>query len=180
MAWHNGNVPSSGTLDGFIDRIAHGDTQALEALYHTTSAGVYAYALSVLKNSHDAEDVLQDCFLRIHDSASTYRSQDKPMAWILTITKNLCYKRLDQQRKMGCEPLEEWKDYTDTNHRATTDDKVVIQACMELLADDERQIVVLHAVSGFKHREIAKMMGIPLSTVLSKYHRTIKKLKAVI
>jgi RNA polymerase sigma-70 factor (ECF subfamily) len=62
----------------------------------------------------------------------------------------------------------------------TADDKVVLQQCMEVLSDTERQIVVLHAVSGFKHREIAAYLELPLATVLSKYHRAIKKMKTML
>ena len=170
-------LPASGTLDALIYRIANGDTQGLDMLYRFVSPGVYAYALSVLKNSHDAEDVLQETFLRIHDAADTYRSQSKPMAWILTITKNLCFKHLQQQQKAGTTPLEEWKDYQGIQGSTTHEDKALIQACMEILSDEERQILVLHAVAGFKHREIAKILDLKLSTVLSKYHRAIKKMK---
>jgi RNA polymerase sigma-70 factor (ECF subfamily) len=49
---------------------------------------------------------------------------------------------------------------------------------MERLSDEERQIIVLHAVAGFKHREIGEMLDLALPTVLSKYHRAIKKLRA--
>jgi RNA polymerase sigma-70 factor (ECF subfamily) len=59
----------------------------------------------------------------------------------------------------------------------TADDKVMLQQCMEQLSDEERQIVILHAVAGFKHREIAACLELPLATVLSKYHRAIKKMK---
>ena len=45
------------------------------------------------------------------------------------------------------------------------------------LSDEERQIAVLHAVSGMKFREIAELLGLPLSTVLSKYHRSMKRLR---
>lgn len=47
---------------------------------------------------------------------------------------------------------------------------------LQTLAEDERQIVVLHTVSGLKHREIAEFLKMPLSTVLSKYNRSLKKL----
>jgi RNA polymerase sigma-70 factor (ECF subfamily) len=57
------------------------------------------------------------------------------------------------------------------------EDKLVLETTLEILAEDERQIVLLHAVSGMKHKEIAKNLGIPLSTALSKYHRALKKLK---
>ena len=55
--------------------------------------------------------------------------------------------------------------------------KIMLQAFLDMLNDEERQIVMLHTVSGLKNREIAALMGIPLNTVLSKYHRAIKKLK---
>ena len=48
---------------------------------------------------------------------------------------------------------------------------------MKILSDEERQIVTLHAVSGFKHREIAGFLDIPLPTVLSRYNRALKKLR---
>ena len=75
-------------------------------------------------------------------------------------------------------PEEDWKDCLEFATEMTADDKVVLQQCMRVLSDDERQIVVLHAVSGFKHREIAELMDLALPTVLSKYHRAIKKMKA--
>ena len=49
---------------------------------------------------------------------------------------------------------------------------------MEALSDEERQIVALHALSGFRHREIAEVLELPLATVLSKYHRALKKLRS--
>lgn len=57
------------------------------------------------------------------------------------------------------------------------EDKIVLNKCLNLLTDQEHQIVVLHVVAGLKHREIAKLLAMPLPTVLSKYNRSIKKLK---
>ena len=48
---------------------------------------------------------------------------------------------------------------------------------MRILSDDEQQIVMLHAVSGMKHRETAQLLDMPTATVLSKYSRAIKKLR---
>ena len=101
------------------------------------------------------------------------------MAWILTIGKNLCIGQL-RDRSNQAPPLEEWMAYTPDSGEMTQEDKWIIRQCMEQLSDEARQIVVLHAVAGFKHREIAKLLGLPLSTVLSKYHRSIHKLKAML
>ncbi len=165
-------------LDRLLAAIAGGDQDALAELYHLTSAPVYSYALSVLKNSHDAEDVLHDCYLKIWSGSGAYESAGKPMAWILTIAKNLCLQTLRRHSKTQTLSLEDWHGYMEDSTALTPDDKVVLRQCMETLSDDERQIVVLHAVSGFKHREIAELMDLALPTVLSKYHRAIKKLKA--
>ena len=164
-------------LDRLLTAVASGDMEALAQLYHLTNGPVYAFALSILKNSHDAQDVLHDCFVAIHGAASGYRSSGKPMAWIITITRNLCFKLLKEKQKSTSLSLEDWKDHMDLRTQMTADDKVVLEQCMERLSDQERQIVVLHAVAGFKHREISEMMDLALPTVLSKYHRAIKKLR---
>jgi RNA polymerase sigma-70 factor (ECF subfamily) len=57
------------------------------------------------------------------------------------------------------------------------EDRHLLQIAMAALTDEERRVVLLHAVTGLKHREIAALLELPLATVLSKYHRAIKKLK---
>ena len=59
------------------------------------------------------------------------------------------------------------------------EDKLTVEQLLNTLDENERQIVVLHAVSGLKHREIASMLNMPLATVLSKYNRAIKKLQKI-
>lgn len=164
-------------LDRWLSQIAGGDRDALAQLYHAVSASVYAYSLSILKNVHDAEDVLQECFISIHASAFRYRPHGKPLAWIITIARNLCLMRLRDRGKAAELSLEDWKDLLSTCEEMTTLDKIIVSECLNRLAEQERQIVVLHAVAGFKHREIAEFLSIPLATVLSKYHRAIQKMR---
>lgn len=164
-------------LDRCLSGIVSGHAQALEDLYHHTSAAVYSFALSMLKNTHDAEDVLQDCYLNIYAGAESYRSSGKPMAWILTIAKNLCFQKLRERQKIADLSQEDWEHWLTGNEGISPEDKMVIQQCMKLLSDEQRQIVTLHAVAGFRHREIAELLDLPVATVLSKYHRAIKKLR---
>lgn len=170
----------TGLIDKFISSIAKGSQDALTELYNLTKGAVYAYALSVTKNVQDAEDVLHDTFVTIYQKAHQYKSHSKPMAWILTIAKNLCYQRFRQQGRFCDMPDEQLERYFVANTQLSADDRLTILACLQKLTDQERQIVVLHAVSGLKHREIAKLMELPLSTVLSKYKRTIAKLKSIL
>lgn len=60
------------------------------------------------------------------------------------------------------------------------EERIVLEAAFRILNVEERQIVVLHAVSGLKHKEISQIMRRPLSTVLSKYNRAIKKLEKAV
>lgn len=99
------------------------------------------------------------------------------MAWLLTITRNLCMQKLRERRRSLDIPEEDWERYIESIDRVTPEDRLVLTEVMRTLSDEERQIVVLHAVGGFKHREIAELMEMPLATVLSKYSRSIKKLR---
>ena len=86
-------------LDSLLYGISNGDKKCLEQLYQVTHTSVYSFALSVLKNHHDAEDVLHDCYVAVWNGAESYVSRGKPMAWIITIAKNLCLQRMRSARK---------------------------------------------------------------------------------
>lgn len=170
-----------------ILRIAEKDKAAFEELYRQTSSAVYGFALSILKNQQDAEDVMHDTFLRIYAYAEKYRPRGKPMAWVLTIVRNLSYNRLRQQKtdpfingheNTGISPANEHAIGDDTVKVAT--DRVVLEAAMKNLSSDERQIVVLHAVTGMTYKEIADLLEMPAGTVMSKYSRAMKKMKSVL
>lgn len=167
-------------LDGLISRISRSDQAALADLYGQTRSAVYGFALSILGNAHDAEDVLQDTYIRIWSSASGYSSQGKPMAWLLTIAKNLSRTKLRERVRVSDMDDDEWQLFYAESPAVTSEDRLVLDAALRGLGEQERQIVMLHAVTGFKHAEIAEMLGLPLSTVLSKYSRARKKLRLLI
>lgn len=97
------------------------------------------------------------------------------MAWILTITKNIARTRLRAASRQI--PFEE-VELSSLPFDHDTEEAIALEQAMRVLNEQERQILILHAVTGLKHREIAEMMGMPLATVLSKYARSLKKLKA--
>ena len=164
-------------VEQWIVRVGDGDREALAALYEETHAALYAYAWSMLKHTQDAQDVLHDCYMAVVNHAANYRAQGKPMAWLYTIARNLCLQRLRDRAKTADMPNDGWDIPMSEREDMTADDRMVLRACMERLTDEERQIVVLHAVAGLRHREIAALLSCNLSTVLSKYHRSLKKLR---
>ena len=70
--------------------------------------------------------------------------------------------------------------YPDERSVVTAEDNIIISECLNTLSNSERQIIILHAVAGMKHREIARITELPVSTVLSKYSRALKKLKKIL
>ena len=165
------------TLDNYIMAIAAGDTRALELLYLQTRGAVYGFALSLCQNAQDAEDVLQDTYLHTVQSAGSYSPKGKAMAWLLTITRNLALMRLREKKKTVSLSPEEWENAFQARPEITPEDRLLLKTMLLSLEDTERQIVMLHAAAGLKHREIAALLSFPLPTVLSKYSRALKKLR---
>ena len=123
--------------------VAAGSTEALERLYNTAKAAVYSYSLSVLRNVQDAEDVLHDCFVNIFTAAAGYRPHGKPMAWIITIAKNLCFARLRQHNRQEQLPDEDWSEMLADNAGLSNEDRLVLRECLGRLSEEENRIVVL-------------------------------------
>lgn len=165
-------------LESAISRLANGDKDALTDLYNVARVSVYSFALSIVKNQYDAEDVMHDTFVAVYNHAKSYAPKGKPLAWILTIAKNYALKSLKQHGRISSEE-EDWERYNDeTNDEAEQSEKrLILMEILKSLSEEERQIITLHAVSGLKHRQIAELLDLPLSTVLSKYNRAIKKLR---
>ena len=166
--------------DEDILAVARNGPDALRRLYEKTSKGVYAYALSLLKNAHDAEDVCQETFLSIYDKAGDYEPQGKPMAWIITVAKRHALTVLRKERGKSYIEEAEKANAEAFSRTENTEQRLLLQAATEVLNDDERQIVMLKAVAGMKAREIGKILGMPLNTVLSTYYLVIVKIRLYI
>ena len=180
MAQEARTVNPSEELEALLSGIAAGSREDLAELYRRTRAAVYGLALSYLKNGAEAEDVAQDTFVKVWAAAPSYRPQGKPMAWLLTIARNLALGRLRTAARIQDLSDAQWSAFSIESDTLTADDRTVLGAALGRLSDEERHIVVLHAVCGLKHREIAQFLDLALPTVLSKYHRSLKKLKTIL
>ena len=129
-----------------------------------------------------AEDAMQDTYLKIRSAAHLYRPMGRPVAWIITITRNICLMQLREKSRTAWTPPDENSDLHSPASSAfdafgDAEDRLVLTKMLDLLSEEDRQIIVLHAISGMKHREIAQVMSLPLSTVLAKYRRALQKLR---
>lgn len=179
MVMHDQFVEARGRIsnsecDRLLLGMAQGQPAAFEEFYRMTARSIYAYALSLTRNPQDAQDAMMDTYLAIRSHAEQYHSQGKPLAWVFTIARNAVRM---QQRKLAREvPFEELQSDL-ISIESDPDAAIALREALRILSEEEREIVLLHAVSGLKHREIADALSRPLSTVLSKYTRALMKLK---
>lgn len=163
--------------ENLFPRIGQGDRSAFEELYRVSERAIYAFSLSLMQNPHDAGDIVQETYLKVRASAHLYEPQGKPLAWMFTIARNLARNTIrSRARNISSEDLSLENDIG-YSYISDPTDKIVLTTALKILEEGERNIILLHVVSGLKHREIAADLDIPIATVLSRYHRGLKKLK---
>ena len=166
--------------EDLISRIALGETSAMGELYELIGRDVFSYALAKTTDKENAEDVTHDTFVKVWKYAAQYTPAGKPLAWIFTIEINLIRRLYNKSKRFV--PLEEAieVEFDGDSFAEKIVNNEFLRQMLNSLNDEERTIVALHIVSGLKHREIARLLDKPLSTVLSKYNRSIKKLQTLV
>lgn len=166
--------------ESLIARIGMDDEEAFLELYQSINQPLFAFILGLVADFHEAEDILQETYLKIRAAAHLYQPQGKPMAWIFTIARNLARMHFRQSQRVADESIEDIDAEGLFSSEMDYQDRIVMKNLLEKLDEDERTIILLHAVSGYKHREIAQYLEKPISTVLSRYNRGIKKLRKIL
>ena len=154
------------------------DQQIYTEAVKRNSHRVFLLALSFTRQRQDAEDVMQECSLKLCAEPTAYRAQGKPMAYLLRMVRNLCLDRLRSRQRRGEAALEDAPAYPAAG--LSPEDRLAVRSCLEGLGEGEQQAVLLHVLGGFRFREIASFSGEPLSTVLSRYRRAMKKLRVLL
>ena len=165
-------------LERLLSGIAAGRPEDMSELYSRTRTAVYSLALSYLGNAHDAQDITQDTFVQVWERAGQYRPNGSPMGWLLTVCRNLALMRIRRADRHADLDDSGWDAIPAEEKGLSVEERALLQDALALLDKNERRVVMLHAAAGMKHREIASLLEMPLATVLSKYHRALKKLRA--
>ena len=132
--------------------------------YEKYKTGIFRFALSVLKDSALAEDVLQETFLKLLSGRYTVY-EGKEQSWLYKVARNLCYDILrNQDREVELDVSQSREQY----------------GYIDLISGlnlTEREIVTLKIVGGLSHKEIAKVMGLTVHASKKRYERAIQKLR---
>ena len=157
-------------------RLSEGDMTSLAVLYDCMSRQMYALALSILKNTADAEDAMQEAFVRVVQRIDTYREGGNARAWLLSITRNVAIDMV-RGRKTAV-PVEDPTVLETVTTAEDTAQKLVLEEALMRLSQTDREIVVQKVVWGMRFGEIAQVVGLPLATVQKRYQRALARLKS--
>lgn len=160
-----------------IERCRRGETKAQFMLYKQYSKAMYNIAIRFTNNRMDAEDILQESFIVAFEKLPELLNSASFPLWLKRIVINRC---VDQVRKN--KPVFESIDgnppgsYDIEDEPDFTIDPAIVHSSVKNLPAGGRTILVLHALEGYRHREIAEMMGISESTSKSQYKRALELL----
>lgn len=169
-------------IDRHIIAVAHGDKEALRALYLALRKPVFVLALTIGHDRSMAEDVVQDTFVAVCERSHTFRTRGKGQAWVLAIARNLIRDAMRAHDRCCLLPEpEDWDaipapdDFT----KIIEQDAYVAQI-LRVLNEKERRIVILHTLAGLKLRETADLLSLPKGSVYWAYNSAVKKLKCAL
>ena len=169
---------NKGEVNRLMKEVKTQNETAFEDLFNACKKGVFGFLYTYTKNYHDTEDLLQETFIKVKTGAQSYKDGTNALAWILEIAKNTAIDFIRRKNKYDTTDIESVNVSVKSED---TDTKMTIYDVInKYLADVDRQIVLLKLVYGYKSREIASILNIPTGTVLWKYNRALKQLKAAL
>lgn len=144
------------------------------------SQKMYRYALSILKNEDTANDVVQDCLVKIWDKRELLSGITNPESWAMRITRNQCYDWVKTNRyTIDVETTNLVSESDETDHESILNDSMLwLDKIMATLSQKNREIFHLREVEEFTYQEIAEVMSLSLSDVKVSVHRSRQKIKS--
>ena len=165
-----------------LQRIATGDEAALAELYDRHSRLAYTLILRILGSPSDAEEVLQETFVRVWSRADTYDAVlGSPAAWLTRIARNRAIDRLRARRVRGNVDVEHgrtnaaasasWEPVTLDTPETVLEGRTtagVVRMALASLTEEQRALIEAAFFEGYTHSELATRFGVPLGTVKTR------------
>ena len=177
-----------------IADLCEGDETALAPLVEKYKRMVYRLAMQITKNHADADDVMQETFIKVYRSIRTFRKEAAFETWLYRIAVNEALnfvKRRERQRESTLETTSEAEYEAMTRYRAQIANDPHIHAekaelrhhvteAVNNLSLKHRTVVILHEFEGLTHAEIASILNCSEGTVRSRLHYARKKLRTLL
>lgn len=165
-----------------VGRVVDGDRAAFETLVRRYTRPAFAVAIGIVKEPADAEDVVQDAFIRALERIEDCRNPARFGSWFLQIVRNRAhsvrrYLGVRQAAPLDAIPLasDGPGPHTETVLSRLRED---LAAAIADLTDVQQDVVILHDLEGWKHREIGEQLDLPEGTVRAHLHHARKALRS--
>ncbi|MGH9561806.1 MAG: RNA polymerase sigma factor [Terracidiphilus sp.] len=186
----NSTEDNVNSQDEMIMRARQGDREALAQLYRSYRENVYRICLRMVRNPSDAEDLVQETFLRVINKIHTFRGDSQFSTWLYRVTKNVALMQL-RKPKFATVDFEDSRDqdeFLESVNRASgvpeaeahATDGVLLETAIQQLPSGYGKVLVLHDVLGYRHNEISKMTGITANNSKSRLCRARRMLRGVL
>ncbi|MBN2365670.1 MAG: sigma-70 family RNA polymerase sigma factor [Calditrichaeota bacterium] len=171
-----------------IARFQLGDVQAYDILVRRYKDQLLNFVYRFVGNRTDAEDIVQETFLRVYKNKHMYKEIAKFSTWVYTIAGNLAKTELRRRKRHKIFSVSnfvnEERDYDIPDKSHSPEKKVdstiqedIIQKAIEKLPSKFREVIILRDIQGFAYEEISQILDIPLGTVKSRVNRGRLKLQ---
>ena len=162
-------------LDQALSRAKLGDRDAFEAIYRHAVGRVYALARRLEGRDGEAEDLTQEVFLRVWRALPSFRGESALSTWIHGIAIRTAMDRYRRAARSGpqTDPAADPEQIPGPEKATDLD----LDAAIRALPPGMRRFFVLHAVEGYRMREIAELAGVTIGTVQSQVFEARKRLR---
>ncbi len=171
-------IESAKKLNKAMDKLRHGDDNAMSIVYFETKNLVFSIVLNILKNIEDAKDIMQETYLQVYESINSYQPETNARAWILKIARNKALNMYQSNKKYSYIDLNQISD-TIKEEKVEIEKNNLTDLILKNLDEKNAKIVLMHTIGGLKHKEIAKMLEMPEGTVRYNYNISINKIKSL-
>lgn len=169
-----------------ITRAGLGDMGAFREIYQRSSGYVYTLAYRVVNTKHDAEEVTQDVFLKIHRSLSSFKFEASFKTWLYRIAVNTALNHAKKRSRVTTREVEEIFEDPATVTQPEAGQRIEaeetndqLKVLLDQLNPDQRACIVLREIEGLDYEGIAASLGININTVRSRLKRARETLMAL-
>lgn len=169
------------TFQKLLLKCAQKDENAYIQLYRLFNKEVYNSCLRIVHNTEDAEEIMQDAFLKVFEHIAEFQGDEKHLAaYIRKIAVNLSLDLLRKKKKSFFITLEDWS--VEDNLEEEPEEEInfsieKIKEKMEKLPTGYRLVLTLHLLENMEFKDIAQQMQVQTSSVRSQYARALSKLR---
>ncbi|MBX4151816.1 sigma-70 family RNA polymerase sigma factor [Paenibacillus sp. FSL W7-1279] len=177
MDRHYGESKSnSEEIEMLVERTKLGDKEAFASIIRNFEKPMYIYCYHMLKNKEEAEDALQEIFIKVYEQIHKYRPNMIFSAWLYKIAYNYSLNQI-RSKKRWFRFIDRYKYDQPETSTQQIDSQATLKDFLNLLTAEERHILVLRAIQRYNFNEISEIMNMKPATVRKKYERLRKKLQ---